>query len=632
MEEANLQGPSDAPLLPSTSQQQWIEQDETPQQQHNSSSYKASEIASRFVELIGDPKSHVDTAAPIDSVKGAVTKFGGILDWNAEKQRKQAHQDEVDKVQEEAAEYQRRSTAAQAGRAQALRELGTTTREADKLRLSLKRSQIEEAQALQESDLAGRRLRDLQAELQAARAEVESLEKVRAAAAAEAGAATARARDAAAESREAGKAVEDLAAELAALKADVESAHGAHVVAEEKRLRLALALEQDKAQWQMELEDAQLEAKKLRAQLMAACDVEMKAEAASQVIGSLSAELLVTSSPTAMQLEKMRKELEGVKASVERARDEAKCLRVAAASMRDELDREKAELAALRRREGLSSASIPYLQEELSRATSELAAAAETKRMADEQVGEARREVEEAKAKARSAREEVARAREDAIVAKAAVAAVEARLEAVAREIVAATTSEEVAAASAGALLQQLQLQQVRGESKQAGGVTLTAEEYGELSRRAQETEEVAGRRVMEAVKLIKEAKDAEVRSLEMLAQQDRRTQQRRDALEAATLEAEESEFAKLSAERELRQWHAGQGSPRAGLAEISVLHDRPGAGDNPHILSPRGGYMQPRTNTTDSIMAEVEARQRKPTFFPRMVMFLARKRAQSWK
>ncbi|CAN6302612.1 unnamed protein product [Urochloa humidicola] len=629
MEEANLQGPStpsDAPL-PSTSQQQSIEQDETPQ---NSSSYKASEIASRFVEVIGDPKSRVDTAAPI--VKGAVTKFGGILDWNAEKQRKQAHQDEVDKVQEEAAEYQKRSTAAQAGRAQALRELGSTTREADKLRLSLKRSQIEEAQARHESDLAGRRLRDLQAELQATLAEVESLEKVRAAAAAEAGAATARARDAAAESRETAKAVEDLAAELAALKADVESAHAAHVEAEEKRLRLALALDQDKSQWQMELEDAQLEARSLRAQLMAACDVEMKAEAASGVIASLNAELLVTSSPTAMQLEKMRKELDGVKASTDRARDEAKCLRVAAASMRDELEREKAELAALRRREGLSSASIPYLRDELSRATSELAAAAETKRMADQQVGEARLEAEEAKAKARSAREEVARAREEASVAKAAVAAVEARLEAVAREIVAATTSEEVAAASAGTLLQQLQ--QVRGESKQAGDVTLTAEEYGELSRRAQETEEVAGRRVMEAVKLIKEAKDAEVRSLEMLAQQDRRTQQRRDALEAATLEAEECEFAKLSAERELRQWHADHGSPRAGLAEISVLHARTGAGDNPHILSPRGGYMQPRTNTTDSIMAEAEAeaRQRKPTFFPRMVMFLARKRAQSWK
>ncbi|CAL4920343.1 unnamed protein product [Urochloa decumbens] len=624
MEEANLQGPSsDA----STSPQ---EQQCMAAQEQQSSSSRASEIAGRFVEVI-DPtnkQSHVDTAAPIDSVKGAVTKFGGILDWKEKRKQGQAQDDEVDKVQEEAAEYQKRSSAAQAGSTQALRELGSTTRAADKLRLSLKRSQIEEAQARHDSDLAGRRLRDLQragagetaeAELQAARAEVESLAKVRAAAAAEADAAAARARDAATEARETGRAVEELGGELVALKADMESSHAAHVEAEEKRLRLALALEKDKWQWQMELEDAQQEAKTLRAHLMAACDVEMKAEAASRVLAELlkAADL----SPTRMALEKMRRELEDVRASVGRARDEARCFRAAAASMRDELERDKAELAALRRREGLSSATIPYLKDELNRATAELAAAKADKNMAQQQVGEAQREAEEAKAKARSAREEVARAREDAAVAKAAVAAVEARLEAVARETLAATTSEEIAAASAAALVQQLEL-----KPSEAGCVTLTAAEYVEMSRRARETEEAGGRRVMEAVKLIKEAKDAEVRMLERLAKQDRYTEQRRQALEAATLEAEEAEFAKLSADRELRQWLADHDSPRprAGLAEISVLHDRPGAGsDNPHILSPRGGYMMQHRSST---------RQRKATFFPRMVMFLARKRAQSWK
>lgn len=170
--------------------------------------------------------------------------------------------------------------------------------------------------------------------------------------------------------------------------------------------------------------------------------------------------------------------------------------------------------------------------------------------------------------------------------------------------------------------------------------MTLTVEEYEELSRRARETEEVAWRRVVEAVKLIKEAKDAEVRSLEKVAKVAKQTEQMLQALEAATLEAEEAEFEKLSVERELRQRRAEHeqrrvpgeaGSPRTGLAEISVLDD-PGAGDgrgNPHILSPRGGYM-PRTELMGSA-AEADARQKK-AFFPRMAMFLARKRAQSWK
>ncbi|PUZ43242.1 hypothetical protein GQ55_9G646500 [Panicum hallii var. hallii] len=675
MEEANLQGPSIAPASTSHQDAQDQHQDETPPQEQEqeqiSSRYKASEIATRFIEVI-DPKSHVDTAAPIDSVKGAVTKFGGILDWR--EKRKRAH-DECDKVQEDVTEHHRRSMEAEAGSAQVLHELRTTTSAADKLRLSLKKAQIEEAQAHQEAELADRRLRELQrgaseraaakaelegalADLQAARAELQSREKVCAAAAAEAAAVEARAREAAAESRETGKAVEDLAAELFALKAELESSHAALVEAEEKRLSLALALEQDKSQWQMELEDAQQEAKRLRAELMAACDVEMKAEAASELMANLKAELLACAveeddKPTVSSLpmlEKINKELEGVKASVERAKDEARCLRVAAASMGDELAKEKVELAALRRKEALSSASIPSLNYELSRVTSELAAA-EAAAKADkdeskmaEQIGEARREAEAAKAKARSAREEVAKAREEAGVAKASVTTMEARLEAVKREILAADTSEEIATASAAAILQESRPSNKSQQSEAAveGGVTLTVEEYDELSRRARETEEIAGKRVMEAVKLIKEAKDAEVRSLEKLAKQDRQSEQRRQALEAATLEAEEEEFGKLSAERELRQWHAEHDpqrraageteSPRAGLAEISVLND-PGAGDgrgNPHILSPRGGYM-PRTELMAST-AEADARQRKTTFFPRMVMFLARKRAQSWK
>ncbi|KAM0926407.1 hypothetical protein ACQ4PT_003497 [Festuca glaucescens] len=651
------------------------QEDDGPGTNSSGGGYTASEIAGRFIKAI-DGKAHVvDTAAPIDSVKGAVSKFGGILDW---RERRQQVQEELGKVAGEKAEYQRRSRAAEAGRAEARRDLVGATGEIDDLWLSVKRAQIAEAQARKDADLAKLRLRktekraaaraelggvrerhgEARAELGSVRAELEAVREERDAVAVEAGAAAARARETAGEAVGAGEAVREAAAELAALKAELESARAAHDVAEEKRLRLALAWQDDKVQWQNELERGEEEARRLRDELVAAGDLESKVAAASEQLANLRAELfaravegasaeetVAVGAPSA-KLANARKELEEVKTSVEKAQDEAKILRVAAASLRADLEKEKAELAAVRLKEEATSASIPSLEEELSRLTSELTAAqarardsGEERSTKPEQLSEARREAERAKASAQTAQEETAVAREEARVAKAAVQIMEARLEAVMREILAANASAEAATASADALVQQQDNKSGQSGTVE-GGVALAAEEYEELSRRAQETEEVAGKRVVEAVKLIKEAKDAEVRSLEKLTQLTKQTEQRRQALRAATAEAEEAELGKAEAERELRQLQAEQrraggsaggesASPRTGLAEISAFDGGHGRG-NPHILSPRGGYMPRADMAAMSAAEEADAKQKK-TFFPRMVMFLAKKKAQSW-
>jgi chromosome segregation ATPase len=208
------------------------------------------------------------------------------------------------------------------------------------------------------------------------------------------------------------------------------SAFGVKKEAAERRLRLALAWQEDKVRWQNELEQGEEEARRLRDELLAAGELESKVAAASEQLANLRAELFAravegasaeeTVAPSA-KLASARKELEEVKTSVEKAQDEAKILRVAAASLRVDLEKEKAELAAVRRKEEATSASIPPLEEELGRLTSELTMAqarardsSEERSRKPEQLSEARREAERAKASAQAAQEEIAVAREEA--------------------------------------------------------------------------------------------------------------------------------------------------------------------------------------------------------------------------
>ena len=63
-------------------------------------------------------------------------------------------------MQEEVTEYQKRAQEAEAGRAQALRELGTAVNAADELRLGLEMARAEQTQAREQAELAELRLEE----------------------------------------------------------------------------------------------------------------------------------------------------------------------------------------------------------------------------------------------------------------------------------------------------------------------------------------------------------------------------------------------------------------------------------------------------------------------------------------
>ncbi|KAM0913954.1 hypothetical protein ACQ4PT_011830 [Festuca glaucescens] len=646
---------------------------------HNSAErniFKATEIAERFIQAL-DNRVLVETTAPIESVKDAVSKFGGILDW---KERRKNVQIALDKVREDAPEYQRRFEAAEAEKSQVLQELCSIRRIIEGLKLSLEKAQTEVLQAQQDSEIAEIRYKEIQqgiahkesaavkaeidlakerhatalADLQSVKDELEQLQKEHTSLITQRENAENKACETTAMSQEIEKAVEDLTLELISLKESLTSSHATHIIAEERRINVALAYEQEKANWQDELKQADEEVQKLNDEISASKDLESKLEAASALLVNLQGEftaymegILPEKASEAgeevppmvsvrMTLVKTTKELEDMRTNIEKAKDEVKGLWNTAAALRADLEK-KADLTALREKQHHASVSASSLQEELRKTARELMVVQERTNAArmPPELQQATQETERAKAKARLAQDEVAKAREEADRAKADVNVVQLRLEAVSREILAVKTSEEIAMASANALQEYKHEGEIepRAERRSHNNMKVPIEEYDALSKRAQEAEDLAKKQVMQAVEKIKEAKEGEVRSLDQLYQLTQQIDDRRVALRAAQEKAFSAQDNKLTMESELRKMRVKHDQPHnemdLPIADICLLNsacsfDAAGSsGSNPQMR----GTCLPRADTiATSSVAESKARK---SYFPRSIvtMFMGRKK-----
>ncbi|KAG6487387.1 hypothetical protein ZIOFF_055973 [Zingiber officinale] len=619
----------------------------------------------------------VDTAAPFESVRAAVTKFRGIVDCKAEEtlsievmfnsvlflfcflsitktnilfknsQKQRQAQLELKKVQEEIVKYQKRFQDEETATGQVLEELDYFKGHAEELNLRLERAETLNEQAKQDSALADLRLREVVQGIAngaslASRAQLDVANERYASAVAELKSVTEelepkrvayvsllRERDVAVEkvadsfaaTKEIELTVQELTLKLISTKELLESAHATHLHAADQTIIAALTLDIEKLMWHNLLKHAEEELQQVHEQMLLTNDAKSELCRASTVLLNLKAELV--------SLDYATMEIEEVRSHIEKSTDSVDSIKIQLSSLQCDLDREMAALRAVRQREDSQSASISSLEAQLYRMNLELElvqkreGAIKKKLTGEKQakLQEASEEAEKAKELVNTACEELSKAKEEALQAKAEATAMELKLTAALKQI---------EAAKAWQALANSEVKSLQASREDSNGVILPLEEYSALIEKAKEAEEQAKERITPPIKQMEAAKESESKSLEKLEKAKETLEGKKKELRAAmerlekAEEERQAEEEKLLMEQELDKPNDEQKQGSFDVGEKSGKFSCEVGGES-STESPRGVMER-------AISTEPEPRRRKRMFFARIVTFLARKKVQSLK
>ncbi|XP_071729285.1 protein WEAK CHLOROPLAST MOVEMENT UNDER BLUE LIGHT 1-like [Rutidosis leptorrhynchoides] len=554
---------------------------------------------------------HIDTAAPFESVKEAVSKFGAIVDWKAHKaqtnERRRFIDQELERAQDEIPIYKQKSEAAEQEKDQVLRDLDTTKRLIRELKINLERAQTEERQAKQDSELAQLRIQEMEQgitdessvaaktqlevakarhlaaaeELVSAKNELEETRKDYAILAAERDSAQQKALEAVSTAKEIESEVENLTIQLITTKESIESTHALHLEAEEHRFQEGSETDQEELYWDQELKRTEEEFEKLKEQIVKAKDMKSKLETASTELQKLKDELAIymqgkmpeedddkfTRKDIQSGIAIAKKNLEEVNNNIKRTNEEIMCLKTAEKSLTAKLESEKQVLTNIRKQKGLGAGAVVNLESDLKRSRLDLENIKKKEKEAREKLVELPKrlqkvteETENAKSLAEGAGLVLSKAKEAAEQAKSGAGSVSSRLAEIQKEIDAARAKEKLALGAINALHES---ESARGSKKgdPKGGVTISLEEYYELSKQAHEAQEVADKRVADAMAKIDEAKDSEMQNLNKLTQLNSELASRKEALNVALEKAEMAKECTLNIEEELKK-RKGENDP----------------------------------------------------------------------
>ncbi|KAE8665214.1 Protein WEAK CHLOROPLAST MOVEMENT UNDER BLUE LIGHT 1 [Hibiscus syriacus] len=596
-----------------------------------------------------DPsRIHIDTAAPFDSVKQAVSKFGEVADWKAHRkqavERRKFVERHLDKMQQDIPEYKKQLEDVEEAKVEVLKELESTKRQIEELKLSLEKAQIEENEAKQDSELANLRVQEMQQGIAneasvAAKAQLE----------------VAKARHAYAVSE-----LKSVNEELETLRKEYSSLITERDIAVQKAEE---AVSASKEVEKTEVKQAEEELQNLNRQIQSTKDLKLKLDTASALLVDLKTELADyienkhkretdgdSHDDILDAVDAAKKELEKVKLKIEKATAEVDCLKVTADSLKSELEKEKSALATLKQREGMASVVVASLEAELDKSHSEIAVVQAKKKETrekmeelPEQLQKAAQEADGAKSLAQMAREELCKAKEEADQAHAAASTMYSRLDAAQKEMQAAKCSQKFALAAIKALRQSESVRSTDNADTPAAGVILPIDDYYELSKRAHEAEEQATLRVEAFISQIEQAKQSESRSKKKLEEVKREMAQRKETLRSAMEKAEKARKGKLATEQDLRKWRAEHGKQRkasesnigGNFPTVSVEEKQENDDSEPLLSAPDSTIESPRAqidgNKTETEQPSSEAKavkKKKRALFPKIFMFFSRKKS----